>query len=57
MDARVARLLGEEPALQVKEDLRRFKQLIETGEVATTRGQPAGKRSPFGATLLKRRLS
>lgn len=29
----IARLLGEEPEGQLREDLRRFKQLIETGEV------------------------
>ncbi len=43
--ARLARLFGEEPSLQVAQDLRRFKQLIETGEIPTTAGQPAGKRS------------
>ena len=30
---------------QLKSDLRRFKQWMETGEVATTEGQPAGARS------------
>lgn len=30
---------------QVHEDLRRFKSLIEAGEIPTTKGQPAGKRS------------
>lgn len=29
----VAKLFGEEPELQVREDLRRFKQLMETGEI------------------------
>ncbi|ATQ73586.1 cyclase/dehydrase [Massilia violaceinigra] len=43
--AAVARLFGEEPLIQVRDDLRRFKQLIETGEIPTTRGQPAGARS------------
>jgi uncharacterized membrane protein len=38
----LARLLGEEPQRQIEEDLRRLKQLMETGEVATTVGQPAG---------------
>jgi uncharacterized membrane protein len=33
------------PSFEVSEDLRRFKQLLETGEIATTRGQPAGRRS------------
>ncbi|MBI2187696.1 MAG: SRPBCC family protein [Acidobacteria bacterium] len=32
LGAAVAWLFGEEPNLQVREDLRRFKQLIETGE-------------------------
>lgn len=41
----VARLFGEEPASQMRDDLRRFKQLIETGEIPTTRGQPTGARS------------
>ncbi len=31
--AAVARLFGEEPTLQVREDLRRFKQILETGRV------------------------
>jgi uncharacterized membrane protein len=39
----VARLFGEEPDLQVREDLRRFKQIMEAGEVATTEGQPSGR--------------
>jgi uncharacterized membrane protein len=37
-----ARLFGEEPSQQVREDLKRFKQLVETGEIATTKGQPTG---------------
>lgn len=36
---------GEEPSQQVHEDLRRLKQLLETGEVPTTKGQPRGKQS------------
>ncbi|MEP6657094.1 MAG: SRPBCC family protein [Betaproteobacteria bacterium] len=34
---------GAEPQQQVHDDLRRFKQLIETGEIPTTEGQPAGR--------------
>lgn len=41
----IAKLFGEEPEVQIKEDLRRFKQLIETGEIATTKGQPRGEAS------------
>jgi uncharacterized membrane protein len=38
----VAKLFGEEPSQQIKEDLRRFKRLMETGEVPTTEGQSQG---------------
>jgi uncharacterized membrane protein len=43
--ATVAWLLGHEPSQTIREDLRRFKQLIEAGEVPTTAGQPRGKQS------------
>ncbi|SHH41197.1 SRPBCC family protein [Massilia sp. CF038] len=51
--ALIARLFGEEPLVQVRADLRRFKQLIETGEIATTKGQPEGKRT-FKASLFRK---
>lgn len=38
----VAKLFGEEPGQQVREDLRRFKQIMEAGEAPTTEGQPMG---------------
>jgi uncharacterized membrane protein len=38
-----AKLFGEEPAVQVKEDLRRFKQILETNEIPTTAGQSSGR--------------
>ncbi|MEW6296827.1 MAG: SRPBCC family protein [Thermodesulfobacteriota bacterium] len=38
-----AKLFGEEPGQQLEEDLRRFKQIIETGEIPTTAGQPSGR--------------
>ncbi|MFN7927941.1 MAG: SRPBCC family protein [Blastocatellia bacterium] len=43
--ATVAKLLGEDPDWQIKDDLRRFKQLMETGEIITTQGQSAGRSS------------
>ena len=43
LGASIAKLFGEEPAQQIQEDLRRFKQLMEAGEVPTTDGQPRGK--------------
>ncbi|NHZ77966.1 cyclase/dehydrase [Massilia sp. CCM 8695] len=51
--AAVARLFGEDPMIQVRDDLRRFKQLIETGEIPTTRGQPSGARS-LESTLFRK---
>ncbi len=40
-----ARVFGADPESVVREDLRRFKQLMEAGEVPTTAGQPhAGAR-------------
>ncbi|MCP9494051.1 MAG: DUF2892 domain-containing protein [Pyrinomonadaceae bacterium MAG19_C2-C3] len=40
--ATIAKLFGEEPNQQVQEDLRRFKQVMETGARSTTEGQSAG---------------
>lgn len=37
-----AKFLGSHPEQQLDQALRRFQQLMETGEIATTRGQPAG---------------
>ena len=45
LGAWLAWLFGEEPSVQIREDLRRFKQLIETGEIARTTGQSSGRRS------------
>ncbi|HAJ64192.1 MAG TPA: cyclase [Cyanobacteria bacterium UBA8543] len=42
--ATLAKLFGEEPQQQIGDDLRRFKMLIETGEIATTEGQPSGRK-------------
>ena len=38
----VAKLFGEEPETQTYDDLRRFKQVIETGEVVRSEGTPGG---------------
>ena len=38
----LARLLGDDPAQQVKDDLRRFKQVLETGEVVRSDSTPEG---------------
>jgi uncharacterized membrane protein len=38
-----AKLFGEEPEQQVAEDLKRFKQLMETGMIITVKGQTSGR--------------
>jgi uncharacterized membrane protein len=44
LGAAVAWMFGEEPNQTIREDLRRFKQLMEAGEIPTTKGQPSGRR-------------
>ncbi len=46
----LAALFGKHPEFVVREDVRRFKQLLETGEVSTTRGQTHGPRGIHGHT-------
>ncbi len=41
--ASLAQLLGTEPGQLIKEELRRFKQLVETGEITTIEGQSSGR--------------
>lgn len=41
--AAVAKLLGDSAEKQIAEDLFRFKSLMETGEMPTTKGQPIGR--------------
>jgi uncharacterized membrane protein len=48
----IAKLFGEEPAMQVKDDLRRFKQIVETGEVIRSDGSPEGQ---LNRRMLKQR--
>lgn len=40
----VAKLFNEEPAQQLRDDLMRFKNLMETGEIPTLEGQPSGRK-------------
>jgi uncharacterized membrane protein len=47
----LASMLGRAPEPLIASDLRRWKQLMETGEIATTEGQPAGKRSMLSRHL------
>lgn len=39
----ISKLFGKSPKQQLGDDLRRFKMLMETGEIATTEGQPKGR--------------
>jgi uncharacterized membrane protein len=48
LGAGLVKLLGHDPQSRVREDLRRFKQVMETGEIPTTRDQPTGRRSLLG---------
>jgi uncharacterized membrane protein len=41
----VAKLAGGDPLAKVKDDLRRFKQQVETGEIARSDGTPEGERA------------
>ena len=41
----VQKVRGSEPLAKVKDDLRRFKQHVETGEVARSEGTPEGERA------------
>jgi uncharacterized membrane protein len=48
----VAKLFGEEPQQQITDDLRRLKQVLETGEVVLSEGSPEGTRT---ARLVRQR--
>ena len=43
----IATLFQKEPKLQARRDLRRFKQLMETGEISTSAAPDAGPRGSF----------
>jgi len=51
--AAMAKVSGNSPDHDVREDLRRFKEIIETGEIPTTDGQPAGRRSVVSKLFTK----
>ena len=45
----IATMMGKHPQFMVREDVRRFKALLETGEVPTTLGQTHGPRGVHGS--------
>lgn len=55
LGAAFAKLFGEEPGTQVKEDLRHFKQIMETGEIPTVEGQSSGRGIPTDETTTRSR--
>lgn len=48
----LAKALGDDPAQKIKDDLRRFKQIVETGQVVRSEANPDGTRT---STTLKER--
>ena len=53
LGAIVAKVAGNSPVRQVREDLRRFKEIIEAGELPTTEGQSTGRRSKVSRLFTK----
>ncbi|MCA1559074.1 MAG: SRPBCC family protein [Acidobacteria bacterium] len=51
--ATIAKLFGEEPSRQIRDDLRRFKQVMETGEIVRSEGNLEGA----GQGVLKQRAA
>jgi uncharacterized membrane protein len=50
-----AKLFNRVTAQQIKEDMRRFKQVLEAGEIPTTEGQPHGQDATEEEEHIKRR--
>ena len=44
LTAKASKLFGKSPEQEIEVDLREFKQLMETGEISRTEGQPAGRK-------------
>ena len=51
LGAAFARLFGEEPGQQTRDDLRHFKQIMETGEVPSVEGQSSGRNRDFDRSI------
>ncbi len=54
LGAVIARLYGEEPGQQLRSDLRNFKMMMETGEIASVEGQPSGRSMDSDRSILDR---
>lgn len=55
MGAAVARLFGEEPGQQLRNDLRNFKAMMETGEIPSVEDQPSGRNKEFDHPIAQRK--
>jgi uncharacterized membrane protein len=55
LGAAIARLFGEEPGQQLRNDLRNFKMMMETGEIASVEGQPSGRNKEYGRSIMERK--
>lgn len=55
LGAAIARIFGEEPGQQLREDLRNFKAMMETGEIPSVEGQPSGRNMDFDRSLATRK--
>lgn len=49
LGARIAKVMGQAPEQQLRDDLRRFKQLMEAGEITMSEGAALGLAQPLGA--------
>lgn len=54
LGAAFARLFGEEPGQQVRDDLRHFKQIMETGEMPSVEGQTSGRNKDYDRPMAQR---
>jgi hypothetical protein len=54
---KVAAVMGVDPQRELDDALRRFKQLLEAGEVARSEGSPAGTDAPSQRTQRPAQLS
>ena len=54
LGAVIARMFGEEPGQQLRSDLRNFKMMMETGEIASVEGQTSGRNKDYGRSIKER---
>jgi uncharacterized membrane protein len=55
LGALIARMFGEEPGQQLRSDLRNFKMMMETGEIASVEGQSSGRNKEYGRSIMERK--